>query len=218
MLALLIFALSLVISSSADGNYSAACTLGSLLSTTCDDGAVIGLTNQIVGVLNQMGHRMKQLDSRWIHCQEPSCVHTLQGQAADALAAAAQSRNDFITLNSAFRSSASQYLLYSWWRMGRCSIQIAAEPGKSNHEAGRAIDVAHYDYWRSALQAHGWTWYGSGDVVHYDYLHVPDIRMDNLKAFQALWNAHVPSRKLAVDGIYGPATAAAFHDSPCNGW
>jgi hypothetical protein len=92
-------------------------------------------------------------------------------------------------------------VLYRW--QGGCGIQIAAKPGQSNHESGLAIDVAYYDYWRSALQNNGWRWYGSGDLVHYDYVAGgSDLRSANLKAFQRLWNRytgnHVSGRAHAL--------------------
>jgi len=39
----------------------------------------------------------------------------LQSAAADSLVSAAKSMNDYITLNSAFRSAAQQYLLWNWY-------------------------------------------------------------------------------------------------------
>ena len=64
-----------------------------------------------------MGYSFKSLDTQWIKCSSP-CVNSLQSSAANALASAAQSKNDYITLNSAFRSSAQQYLLYNWYLKG----------------------------------------------------------------------------------------------------
>ena len=70
-----------------------------------------------------MGHSFKDLDKTWIHCSSP-CVNSLQTSAANDLAAAAKSQNDYITLNSAFRSSAQQYLLYNWYLKGKFSDVI----------------------------------------------------------------------------------------------
>jgi N-acetylmuramoyl-L-alanine amidase len=79
----------------------------------------------------------------------------LQTNAATALETAAASKNDFITLNSALRSSAQQYLLYKWKANGQCSqTNPVATPGTSNHEAGKAIDVDATTYWRSTLAAY----------------------------------------------------------------
>lgn len=69
----------------------------------------------------------------------------LQASAADSLARVAGAKHDYITLYvsqsnvadtcraSAWRSSAQQYLLYSWYTKGICGIKLAAKPGTSNH-------------------------------------------------------------------------------------
>jgi len=54
--------------------------------------------------------------------------------------------------------------------------------------------------------------------VHFDYTAAKDLASQNLMAFQKLWNQNNPSKKIGEDGVYGPATAAAFYSSPCNGW
>ena len=140
------------------------CILGT--QTGCSSSVANGLTNQIIAELGNMGYRFKSLDEQWIHCSSPC---SLQSGAADSLAAAAASKNDFITLNSAFRSSAQQYLLYEWYLKGICGISLAASPGSSNHEGGRAVDTSYYDYWQPTLEANGWVHsYPSSDPVHFD--------------------------------------------------
>ena len=191
------------------------CILGT--QTGCSTSVAQGLTDQIVSELNSMGYSFKALDSSWVHCSSP-CVNQLQTAAADALAEAAASKNDYITLNSAFRSSAQQYLLYNWYNSGICGIGLAATPGTSNHEGGRAIDTSYYDYWLSTLSAYGWVHsYPSSDPVHFDYTSVSDIASQNLKAFQRLYNRNAGG-SLAEDGIYGPSTSTALYNSPCSGW
>mmetsp|Transcript_7717 Transcript_7717/g.8182 ORF Transcript_7717/g.8182 Transcript_7717/m.8182 type:complete len:231 (-) Transcript_7717:324-1016(-) len=182
----------------------------------CDDGVASGLTNQIIGRLNSMGYSFSSMDSNWVHCSQPC---QLQAGAASNLVAAAQSRNDYITLNSAFRSSAQQYLLYRWYNRGMCGIGLAAQPGTSNHESGRAIDTSYYSYWLSTLQNYGWAHnYPSSDPVHFDYTGVADIARQNLLAFQQLWNQNNPNNRIDEDGIYGPQTDNALYNSPCGGW
>jgi peptidoglycan hydrolase-like protein with peptidoglycan-binding domain len=39
-----------------------------------------------------------------------------------------------------------------------------------------------------------------------------------VQAFQQLWNRHNPAAPLAVDGLWGPATAAAVDRSPADGF
>lgn len=165
-----------------------------------------------------MGYSFSTLDSTWIKCSSP-CVNKLQSSAASSLAKAAQSKNDYITLNSAWRSSAQQYLLYNWYSKGQCGITAAAKPGTSNHEGGRAIDTSNYNYWLSTLQANGWAHDVPNDPVHFDYTKAQDIASLNLKAFQILYNKNAkPNPALAEDGIYGPATASALYNAPCAGW
>jgi hypothetical protein len=193
-----------------------ACTLGTL--TGCDStGPLAGITSQIVSELNAMGYSFRGLNPQWVHCPGWACV--LQSSAASALESAAQSRNDYITLSSAFRSSAEQYVLYRWYLNGhQCGISLAAAPGQSNHEGGRAIDTPYYNYWLSTLQSHGFSHtYPSTDPVHFDYLAAPNICSQNLLAFQRVWNAH-NANKLSEDGIYGPNTANALYNTPCGGW
>lgn len=194
----------------------ATCILGT--QTGCSTAVASGLTTQIIAKLNSMGYSFKSLNSTWIHCSSP-CVNSLQSAAADSLAKAAQSANDYITLNSAFRSSAQQYLLYEWYLKGICSIGLAAVPGTSNHEGGRAIDTSNYSYWLNTLTSKGWTHsYPSSDPVHFDYTSVSDIAAKNLLAFQKLYNEHNPSNKISEDGIYGPNTEKALYNAPCDGW
>ncbi len=167
---------------------------------------------------NPNANNPQALDSTWIRCSSP-CVNQLQSAAADQLAAAAKSKNDYITLNSAFRSSAQQYLLYNWYAKGICSIGLAATPGTSNHEGGRAVDTSYYSYWLSTLSTYGWVHsYPDSDPVHFDYTKVSDIAQKNLLAFQKLWNKYNPTKTISEDGIYGPNTANALYNSPCNGW
>jgi len=182
----------------------------------CDEATPLaGLTAQIVKELGSMGYSFRGLNPTYVHCS--GCV--LQSSAATALEKAAASKNDFITLNSAFRSCAEQYLLYKWYQAKQCGITLAAEPGASNHEGGRAIDTSNYNYWLSTLAANGWTHtYPSTDPVHFDYNAAPNIASQNLLAFQRLWNRYNPNSRISEDGVYGPQSANALAKAPCNGW
>eukprot|EP01034_Spumella_vulgaris_P037349 gene37349-46085_t len=186
-----------------------------MVSSTCDSaGTAAGLTAQIVAELGTLGYSFRTLSSQWAHCSGFTC--TLQSAAADSLEATARSVNDYITLNSAFRSSAEQYLLYQFYKRGRCGITLAAAPGSSNHEGGRAVDTSNYNYWNSHFSAHGWTHtYPSTDPVHFDYTASPNIASKNLLAFQRLWNRH-NGDKISEDVVYGPATESALSRAPCS--
>ena len=193
---------------------SGGCQLGTY--SGCDSyGQTKGLTNQIIAELNRMGYSFRALNSQWARCHD-GC--SLQSSAADSLERAARSVNDFITVNSAFRSSAEQFVLYRMYQRRQCGITLAAPPGSSNHEGGRAIDTSNYNYWRGILGNHGWTHtYPSNDPVHFDFTGAANIASANLKAFQRLANRYT-GIGLVEDGIYGPATERALHNAPCNGW
>jgi hypothetical protein len=198
---------------------SSGCTLGSAITSgSCNsDNLANGITKQIIQELNSMGYYFRNLDSNWVHCNF-DC--TLQSSAADALESAARAINDYITINSAFRSSAEQYILYSWYqRNNMCGISLAASPGSSNHEGGRAIDTSYYNYWIGPLSNYGYVHsYPSSDPVHFDYQYANDIASKNLLAFQRLWNRHNPGSPISEDGLYGPQTENALYHAPCNGW
>ena len=60
----------------------------------------------------------------------------MQAGARDALWTASRSLN--LQVNSMFRTLADQYVLY---HSGACGL--AAQPGRSNHETGRAVDLSN---------------------------------------------------------------------------
>mmetsp|Transcript_23582 Transcript_23582/g.66177 ORF Transcript_23582/g.66177 Transcript_23582/m.66177 type:complete len:214 (-) Transcript_23582:845-1486(-) len=192
------------------------CILGT--QTGCSTSVATGLSNQILDQMGANGYSIPSMDTTWVHCSG-ACIPRLQSSAASALEAAAQSKNDYITLNSATRSSAQQYLLYTWYQKGICGIGLAATPGTSDHEAGRSIDTSYYSYWKSTLEAYGWVQsYPGSDPVHFDYFsNTKDLSQENLVAFQQLWNKNNKDQ-IGEDGIYGPDTANAFYNSPCDGW
>lgn len=133
-----------------------------------------------------------------------------QASARDAIHRAAADVP--MTINSAFRTVADQYVLHN---SGGCGI--AASPGRSNHQSGRAIDVNNWSAARSGLQAQGCTWFGAGDEVHFD-CPGSDLRDDSVRAFQSLWNVNNPGDTIAVDGAYGPQTDARLAMTPAGGF
>jgi len=140
-----------------------------------------------------------------------SRVHPyMQASARDALWAAAARTP--LSINSAFRTLADQYVLY---HSGGCGL--AAQPGRSNHQSGRAVDVGNWSAARSALTSAGCSWFGSRDAVHFDCAG-SDRRGDSIRAFQRLWNRNNPSDPIAEDGVYGPQTAARLGRSPAGGF
>jgi uncharacterized protein (TIGR03382 family) len=127
-------------------------------------------------------------------------------------------RNNPLRVNSGYRTIAQQYLLYRWSRAGRCGISIAALPGSSNHESGRAVDLANWSTRVGAMANHHWSHSVPGDPVHFDHLGSPDNRGKDVRAFQRLWNRNHPNDKIAVDGDFGPRTADRLRRSPAKGF
>ena len=116
-----------------------------------------------------------------------------------------------ITINSALRTLAEQYVL---WR----GCPVAATPGNSNHETGRAIDVGNYSSVGARLVSAGFTHpLPTSDPVHYE---APgdDLRRFSVLAFQGLWNANNPGDLIDVDGAYGPQTLARLVRAPAGGF
>ena len=100
----------------------------------------------------------------------------------------------------------------------RCGIPAAAEPGRSNHESGRALDVSNYSDWITLFDSRGWAHDVPGDPVHFDHLASPDIRGADVLAFQRLWNRNAPDDPIAEDGDFGPMTADRVQRAPAEGF
>ncbi|NUO48958.1 MAG: hypothetical protein HOV80_08895 [Polyangiaceae bacterium] len=140
-------------------------------------------------------------------------------QAALVAAVTANPRTS-MTINSALRTVAQQYLLYRWYQQNRCSISLAATPGTSNHETGLALDISQHDTWRPILESKGFAWLGSSDPVHFDYAGAGavDYRGTDVLAFQMLWNENHPDDPIDEDGEWGPETEARMIDAPAEGF
>lgn len=135
----------------------------------------------------------------------------LLATSRDALWAAAKTTP--VQVNSAFRTIADQYVLYY---SGACAL--AATPGNSNHETGRAVDLENWSAATAAMTAAGCVHsYPSSDPVHFDCPGA-DHRADSILAFQMLWNVNNPGDVIAEDGAYGPMTEARLAKSPSTGF
>lgn len=139
---------------------------------------------------------------------------------AKLVAALDANPNKRMTINSMLRTVAQQWMLRKWDLQGRCGIKVAAEPGRSNHETGLAIDIEEYSSWRSILQQRGFRWLGSDDPVHFDYVGsgAVDHRGLDVLAFQRLWNRNNPNDLIAEDGDWGPDTEARMKKAPAAGF
>ena len=140
-----------------------------------------------------------------------SRVHLyLSPEGRDALLSVARSGRQ-VRINSGLRTIAEQYVL---WR--GCSV--AATPGRSNHETGRAIDVQNYGSVGPALQRAGFSRpLPSRDPIHY-VAPGDDLRNLSVLAFQRLWNENHPEDRIAADGITGPQTRARLARAPATGF
>jgi hypothetical protein len=125
-----------------------------------------------------------------------------------------------MTVNSALRTVAQQYLLRRWAAGNRCGIEIASLPGESNHETGLALDIAEPGTWRSALEAQDFRWLGSIDRVHFDFKgpRASSRASVDVKAFQQLWNLNHADDLLVANGQYAAATEERLEKSPARGF
>jgi hypothetical protein len=192
-----------------------ASTVASFITSSCSTAVVVGLSTQIA---NEIG------------CMSPSSLVRFAAGSGITFNSnavlpflAANARTDLqkvgnVQLNSAFRTVAQQFLIVEWFNRGRCGITAAAAPGRSNHESGRAVDVANFSARVTAMANHGWAHDVPGDPVHFDHLSSADIRGKDVLAFQRLWNRNHAGDKIAADGIYGPQTEARLRQSPATGF
>ena len=197
-------------------------TVDDATANSCSTGAVLGLSNQIVEQVNCLRpSTLAEIPARPNLTRGANAFAFMQPPARDALVRALDGNTGMtMGINSMLRTVVQQYLLYSWYMAGRCSIMLAASPGGSNHESGLALDTSQYTAWQSALEAQGFKWFGSSDVVHYDYTGsgTVDLRPIGVRGFQRLWNVNRPADVIVEDGIYGPATEARLRQSPADGF
>ncbi len=193
-------------------------TVASYVTSTCSTATVIGLSKQIadeVGCGDPTGLVAFAAGGN-VQITSNAVLPYLSAKGKTDLLDVAG--NHVVKINSAFRTVAQQYLLYRWYQLGRCGITAAATPGNSNHESGRALDLANYSSLVSAMGAQGWSHDVPGDPVHFDHLSSPDIRGRDVLAFQKLWNRNHPDDLLVEDGDYGPQTAGRLQQSPSEGF
>ncbi|HEY4157210.1 MAG TPA: hypothetical protein VGM29_03900, partial [Polyangiaceae bacterium] len=125
-----------------------------------------------------------------------------------------------MTINSALRTVAQQYLVSHWAASKICGVQLATPPGESNHEIGTALDIAEASKWRPALEAQEFRWLGTSDRVHFDYkggsASAPKSATDVL-AFQKLWNRNHKDDAITENGQYSSATEQRLKKAPPGG-
>ena len=195
--------------------------VSSFETSTCSTDVVLALSRQIAEEVDCImpGQLVRFEESaRIVFTGGAVLPYVSEVARADLLAAVAANTGKTLRVTSAFRTVVQQYLLNRWFELGRCGITAAAEPGRSNHESGRALDISNYNDWIGALGAKGWAHDVPGDPVHFDHTSSPDIRGADVLAFQRLWNRNAPGDPIAEDGDYGPATAERVKRAPAEGF
>jgi hypothetical protein len=197
-------------------------TVAQARDNSCSTTSVKGLSEQIIAEGNCISAgAYAKIPSRGNLSLGSAVFPFLEKPARDQLVASLDAhKGTHMTINSALRTIAQQYLLYSWYQNGRCGIKLAAKPGNSNHETGLALDVSEASTWRSSMEGHGFHYFGSADPVHFDYQGSGSVNHKGLdvKAFQRLWNANHPGDKIAEDGDWGPNTALRMSKAPAAGF
>jgi hypothetical protein len=189
----------------------------------CDTGLIRGLSLQLIAKMNRMVPPEKQflqlIKHPLINMGSAACNPYLQPKAAAALIRAVEKEGREITINSCFRTIPQQWLIRQQFEKGLCGITAAAQPDKSNHSGGVAIDIQKSESWENALEEQGWKWLGAWDAPHFDYWGLrTDIPRIQVSALQMLWNQHNPGDLLAIDGEYGSATGERLAKMPANGY
>ncbi len=194
--------------------------VSSFESTACETSTVLALSIQIAPAVDCLmpGQLVAFEEGTTIEFAGSAVLPYVSDQARSALQTAAGGGSSAVRVTSAFRTVVQQYLLRRWFELGRCGITAAAQPGNSNHESGRALDVSNYSDWITGLEAHGWAHDVPGDPVHFDHLSSPDIRGADVLAFQRLWNKNAPDDPIAEDGTCGTETAKRIQRAPAEGF
>ena len=195
-------------------------SVAEVLGAGCSTTVVMGLSEQIIAEGNciEPGAYARFPDRPNVTLGSAVFPYMVTG-ARDALVEATDAASKRpLRINSMLRTVAQQYLLYDWYRRGRCGIKLAAEPGKSNHQSGLAIDVRQHGAWRKTLSRHGFRWLGKRDRWHFDYAEVEPSPGLDVRAFQQLWNRNHPDEPIGTDGGWGPDTEDALRRSPAGGF
>ena len=194
------------------------------VTSLCDTGRIKGLSLQIIDELNLLvPNALEKFTDLFVDVEGDQINPFLQHKARQSLELAINERGTRLIVNSAYRTVAQQYLIRRQFEAGLCNITAAAQPGFSNHEGGLALDVEDPDGWQPFFERHGWKRLGRDfDFPHFDYNVLAGVRQDlnqlGVKAFQSLWNKNNPGDIIAVDGGFGPNTAARLSKSPAGGF
>ena len=186
----------------------------------CSTGQIQGLSLQVLEkIIADRPGTLSRIDHELIVCEGAQNNPYLQTAAYEALVRAVEKRGIKLHINSCLRTPMQQYMLRRQKELGICGIRAAAPPPLSNHNSGLAIDIQDAPSWRSVLQANQWKWIGAFDPMHYDFQGGGEnLGSLQVRVFQELWNEFNPQDKIAVDGEWGPNTAAKVRKSPAQGF
>ncbi len=198
------------------GETSAAATVADQVATIgCSTAVVLGLSRQIADeIACAMPNQFIDFSAPGIVLTSNAVLPYLQAGAAADIQTVAKTRT--VAVNSAFRTPPQQYLLRQWYLTGKCGITAAATVGRSNHESGRALDLSGYSL--SAMTSNDYAHSVPGDAPHFDHVESVDLRGEDIKAFQRLWNRNHPEDVIAEDGVYGPMTETRLRAAPATGF
>jgi len=189
---------------------------------SCTTASVDGLSRQIIAQARCIKpNAFAPLPSRPNLVIASQVFPYLELEARDHLLKAVDARpKQKMTVNSALRTVAQQYLVWRWSATKRCGVPLATPPGESNHEVGFALDIAEAGTWRPALEAQDFKWLGSSDRVHFDYkgAGAPPSSATDVLAFQKLWNRNHPTDKITEDGHYSPNVEQRLKQAPPDGF
>lgn len=197
-------------------------TVQEAASRSCTTASVEGLSRQIIGEVRcTVPNAFAQLPSRPNLNLGTQVFPFLAAPARDRLVKVLDAHpSETLTINSALRTIAQQYLVWRWSSNRRCGVQLASSPGDSNHESGLAIDIADEAKWRPALEAQDFRWMGTSDRVHFDYKGRGAVALQKVDvlAFQRLWNRNFPKDPIPMDGRYTPAMEERLKKAPPEGF
>lgn len=189
---------------------------------SCTTASVDGLSRQIIAQARCIKpNQFVPLPSRPNLVIASQVFPYLELEAKNRLLKALDSKpKQKMTINSALRTVAQQYLVWRWSATKRCGVPLATPPGESNHEIGTALDIAEAGTWRPVLEAQQFKWLGPSDRVHFDYRGggAAQNAGTDVMAFQKLWNRNHPDDKINEDGRYNPAVEQRLKQSPPAGF
>lgn len=150
-----------------------------------------------------------------------SSAYWLRDDAASAFNRMEAERG-FIDLNDAGRTEGEQQELINRWNRGGAAnrppylYQPAMPASASNHVrgGGLAFDTSEWRRVKEFAHLYGFKWLGNGDPVHFDFVGggggAPASSGDQVTRDRQAWLNHSRGAGLAVDGVEGPATKAAY--------